>query len=276
LGNLHDLKVLLAVIGTILTATLLARKIRGAMLIGIVATAGLGYCLGVGEAPKAFFAMPFTGDLSLSPIFGKLDITSTLKLSFLPILLTLFLMSFLDTLSTLVGVGAHCGMIDENGNLQDIERPMIVDAATCMFSAVIGSSTSGAFIESASGIKEGAKTGLAAIVTGLFFAVSLFYTPIFEPLQHLKYAYGPALICVGLLMMDSIRQIQSQDFAEAVPCFATIAIMVFTYSIANGLTAGLVLYVVMKLLLGRGRELTLGAYVLAAMCLSYFIFGLPH
>ena len=128
LGNLHYIKVILAIIGTVLTATLLARRTKGAILIGIIATAALGFACNVGELPKAIFSMPFQGELSLEPIFLKLDIASTLKLSFLPILLTLFLMSFLDTLSTIVGVGANCGMVDEQGNLTDIEKPMIVDA----------------------------------------------------------------------------------------------------------------------------------------------------
>ncbi len=276
LGNLHDIKVILAIIGTVLTATLLARKTKGAILIGIIATAALGFAFNVGELPKAVFSMPFQGDLSLEPIFLKLDIASTLKLSFLPILLTLFLMSFLDTLSTIVGVGANCGMVDEEGNLTDIERPMIVDACSCILSALIGSSTSGAFIESAAGIREGARTGLASVFTALFFAAALFCIPLLAPLQHLKYAYGPALICVGLLMLNSLRKIDVDDLTEAFPSFATIAMMIFTYSIANGLTAGLVLYAVIKSLAGRGKEVSLGAWILACMCMLYFVFGLPH
>jgi AGZA family xanthine/uracil permease-like MFS transporter len=276
LGNLHDLKVLLAIGGTVVTAALLARGVKGAILIGIVATAALGCALNVGELPRAIFSMPFQGDLSLEPIFLKLDILSTLKLSFLPILLTLFLMSFLDTLSTLVGVGANCGMVDKDGNLVDIERPMIVDALSCMFSALIGSSTSGAFIESAAGIREGARTGLASVFTGCMFGASLFFIPLLAPLQNLKYAYGPALICVGLLMLNSLRKIEVDDLTEAFPSFATIAMMIFSYSIANGLTAGLVLYVVIKSLTGRVAEVPPGAWVLAAMCMFYFVFGLPH
>lgn len=276
LGNLHDLKVLLAIGGTVLTATLLARNVKGAILIGIVASALAGCALHVGELPKAIFSMPFQGDLSLTPIFLKLDIFSTLKLSFLPILLTLFLMSFLDTLSTLVGVGANCGMVDEDGKLTDIERPMIVDAMSCIVSALIGSSTSGAFIESAAGIREGARTGLASVFTGLFFLASLFFIPLLAPLQNLKYAYGPALICVGLLMLNSLRKIEVDDLTEAFPSFATIAMMIFSYSIANGLTAGLVLYVVIKALTGRASEIRPGAWILGAMCMLYFVFGLPH
>ncbi|HNA72701.1 MAG TPA: solute carrier family 23 protein, partial [Candidatus Obscuribacter sp.] len=145
-----------------------------------------------------------------------------------------------------------------------------------MFSAAVGSSTSGAFIESAAGIREGARTGLAAIVTGLLFLASFFFIPLLEPLQHLKYAYGPALICVGLMMLNSVKEIDVEDATEAFPAFATIAMMIFTYSIANGLTAGLVLYALMKLLTGRAGELKGGSIILAFMCLVYFVFGLHH
>jgi AGZA family xanthine/uracil permease-like MFS transporter len=205
-----------------------------------------------------------------------MDIMGMLKLSMLPILLTLFLMGFLDTLGTLVGVGSAGNMLDEKGNFPDIERPMIVDAATCMFSALVGTSTSGAYIESATGIKEGARTGLAAVTTAVLFGASLFFIPLIEPLQHLQYAYGPALIAVGLLMTSSIKKIDFDDLTELVPSFATIVVMVFTYNIANGLTAGLVLYPLYKIVTGRGKEISAGAAVLGLLCLVYYVFGLPH
>jgi AGZA family xanthine/uracil permease-like MFS transporter len=205
-----------------------------------------------------------------------MDIMGMLKLSMLPILLTLFLMGFLDTLGTLVGVGSAGNMLDEKGNFPDIERPMMVDAATCMFSAMVGTSTSGAYIESATGIKEGARTGLAAVTTAVLFGASLFFIPLIEPLQHLQYAYGPALIAVGLLMTSSIKKIDFDDLTELVPSFATIVVMVFTYNIANGLTAGLVLYPLYKIVTGRGKEISAGATVLGLLCLVYYVFGLPH
>src|SRR5207253_4811973 len=143
------------------------------------------------------------------------------------------------------------GMLDERGNFPRIERPMMVDAISCIVSGLVGTSTSGAYIESAVGIREGARTGLAAITTAALFAVSLFFIPLVEPLQQLRFAYGPALIAVGVLMLDSIRQIEFDDLTELVPSFVTIIMMIFSYNIANGLTAGLVLYPVMKLLTGR-------------------------
>jgi AGZA family xanthine/uracil permease-like MFS transporter len=266
----------LAIGGFLLICVLLYRRVHGALLIGIAVTAGAGCLFGLGHAPKAIVAMPFTGQYSLAPIAFHLDIAGVLRLSFLPVLLTLFLMSFLDTLGTLVGVGAAGKMLDEKGNFPDIEKPMLVDALTCMFSGLIGTSTSGAYIESATGIREGARTGLASVVTAGLFAVSLFFIPLVEPLQHLKFAYGPALVAVGVLMVGSIRKIDFDDLTELAPAFVTIVMMLFTYNIANGLTAGLVVYPVLKLATGRRQELNAGAVVLAALCLVYYLFGMPH
>ncbi|HYU26083.1 MAG TPA: NCS2 family permease [Thermoanaerobaculia bacterium] len=253
IGNLHSAEVLLAISGFVVIVVLLQRRVRGAILIGIAATAIAGLLLGYGHAPHGVFAMPFVGDYSLAPIALKLDIAGVLRLSFLPILLTLFLMSFLDTVGTLVGVGAAGGMLDERGNFPQIERPMTVDAIACIVSGLVGTSTSGAYVESAVGIREGARTGLAAITTAALFALSLFFIPLVEPLQQLRFAYGPALIAVGVLMLDSVRRIEFGDLTELAPAFATIAMMIFTYNIANGLTAGLVLHPVMKVLTGRWR-----------------------
>jgi AGZA family xanthine/uracil permease-like MFS transporter len=270
LGNLHDPQVLLAVGGFVIMMVLLQRRVRGAILIGILVTAVAGIALGYGHAPRALFAMPFTGDYSLAPIALHLDIRGVLRLSFLPILLTLFLMSFLDTLGTLVGLGTELDIE------RDIEKPMTVDAIACIASGLLGTSTSGAYIESAVGIREGARTGIAAITTGVLFALSLFCIPLVEPLQLLRFAYGPALIAVGALMLDSVRGIDFDDLTELVPSFVTVVMMVFTYNIANGLTAGLVMYPLMKLLAGRLREISGGTIVLAAACLVYYLFGLTH
>ncbi len=276
IGNLREPSVLLALFGFVLIMTLLYRRVRGGILLGIALTAGLGYLSGMGKAPEAVVAMPFAGEYSLRPIALKLDVLGVLRLSFLPVLLTLFLMSFLDTLGTLVGVGAAAGMLDEKGDFPEIERPMFVDAIACMFSGLVGTSTSGAYIESATGIREGARTGLAAVTTAILFLASLFFVPLVEPLQHLRYAYAPALIAVGVLMMDSIRKIEFEDLTELVPAFWTIAIMVFTYNIGNGLTAGLVLYPIVKVAAGRIKELKGGAVLLGFLCLIYYLFGLPH
>jgi AGZA family xanthine/uracil permease-like MFS transporter len=276
IGNLREPSVLLAIAGFLVMAVLLCRRVRGAILLGMVLTGLAGYAMGLGPAPRAIVDLPFTGDYRLDPIAFQLDIRGVLRLSFLPILLTLFLMSLLDTLGTLMAVGAAGEMLDDRGNFPDLERPMLVDALSCMFGALVGTSTSGAYIESATGIQEGARTGLAAVTTAVLFAASLFFLPLVEPLQQLHYAYGPALIAVGMIMLGSVVRIDFADLTEVVPAFATITLMLFTYNIANGLTAGLILYPVIKLAAGRYRDLNAGSVALALLCLVYYLFGLPH
>lgn len=270
LGDIRSTTVLLAIFGFILIAALLYRRVPGAIVIGIAVTAIAGALFGVGNAPKAIAALPFTGAYDLAPIAFQLDVVSILRVSFLPILLTLFLMSFLDTLGTLVALDTV------TGGKGDLKKPMIVDALSCVFSGVAGTSTSGAYIESSTGIREGARTGLASVVTAALFALSLFFIPLFEPMQSLQYAYAPALMIVGMLMLGAVTKIDFDDLTELVPAFTTVIVMVFTFNIANGLTAGLVLYPIMKLLAGRWRELRAGSIVLALLCAIYYVFGLPH
>lgn len=270
LGDIRSTTVLLAILGFLIIAALLQRRVPGAILIGIAATAIIGALLGHGKAPQSIAALPFTGAYDLGPIAFQLDVVSILRLSFLPILLTLFLMALFDTLGTLVALDTATG---ERG---DLKKPMLVDALSCVFSGVVGTSTSGAYIESSTGIREGARTGLASVVTAMLFVVSLFFIPLFEPMQSLQYAYAPALLIVGMLMLSAVTRIDFDDLTELVPAFTTVVVMVFTFNIANGLTAGLVLYPLMKLLAGRARELRAGTIVLAALCAVYYVFGLPH
>lgn len=262
LGDVRSTTVLLALFGFVLIAALMHRRVPGAILIGIAVTALLGGVFGVAKAPKAIVALPY----DLSPIAFQLDVVSILRISFLPILLTLFLMALLDTLGTLVA-------LDAKG---DLKKPMLVDALSCIFGGLVGTSTSGAYIESSTGIREGARTGIASVVTASLFGASLFFIPLFEPMQSLQYAYAPALLIVGMLMLGAVTKIDFSDFTELVPAFVTIVMMVFTYNIANGLTAGLALYPVMKLLAGRARDVRAGTWVLAALCALYYAFGLPH
>ena len=276
IGAFHDPRVLLAIAGFVVIAALMMRRLPGAILIGMGVTAAAGYGLGFAPAPGALFAVPFAGEYSLAPIALHLDVAGVLTISFLPVLLTLVLMSFLDTLGTLVGVGAAGNMLDKDGNFPQVGKPMMVDAVSCIFASLVGTSTSGAYIESATGIREGARTGLAAVVTALLFLSALFFLPLVAPLQQSRYAYGPALVAVGMLMVGSMRKIEFDDLTEALPAFACIALMVFTYNIANGLTAGLVLYPIGKVVAGRARELNGGSVALALLCLTYFLFGLPH
>jgi AGZA family xanthine/uracil permease-like MFS transporter len=276
IGDLRDPRALLALFGFVLIVVLMYRRVRGAILLGIGTTAVVGIALGLGEAPRGVVALPFTGEHVIGPLFAKLDVPGVLRFELFPLLLTLFLMALLDTLGTLVGLGAAADLLDEKGNFPEIEKPMLVDATTCMFAGLVGTTTSGAYIESATGIREGARTGLAAVTTALLFGASLFFLPLVEPLQRLGYAYAPALVAVGLLMLGSVRKIDTDDMTELVPAFASIAMTVFTYNIANGLTAGLVLHPLLKTLAGRARELHPGGIALGLLCAVYFVIGLPH
>lgn len=272
IGDFHDVKVQLALAGFALMAVLMCWNVRGAILIGVAVIAAAGYFLGLGRAPAAVVAWP--GDVT--QVAGQLDILGVLHIDFLTVLLTLFLISFLDTIGTIYALGSAAGMLDDKGNLADVEKPMLVDSLSCMFSAVVGTSTSGAYIESATGIREGARTGLAAVVTGLLFAVALFFVPLLAPMQQMKFAYFPALLIVGVLMFGAARHLDVRDPTELVPAVATIVMMVFTYNIANGLTAGLILHPLMKLAAWRWREIHPGSVILAGLCLAYYGFGKLH
>jgi AGZA family xanthine/uracil permease-like MFS transporter len=271
LGDIRSAPVLLALFGFVLIGALMVRRVPGAILIGIVVTAVIGALLGQGELPKRVIDLPY----DVSPIAFELDVVSILRLSFLPILLTLFLMSLFDTLGTLLALDSVTEGIDKEGK-GDLQKPMLVDALACVFSGLVGTSTSGAYIESSTGIREGARTGLASVVTAALFGLSLFFIPLLEPMQSLQYAYAPALMVVGMLMLNAITRIDFDDLTELVPAFTTVIVMVFTFNIANGLTAGLVLYPIMKVLAGRARELRAGTLVLAALCALYYLFGIPH
>ena len=276
LGDLHDPRVLLAVGGFTLIAVLQTRGVPGALLLGMVTTAAAGAALGLAALPDSVFALPFAGNLSLDPIMGAADLSGVLRWHYLPVLLTLFLVSFLDTVGTLVGLGAAGEMLDAEGDFPGIERPMAVNALSCIFAALVGTSTSGAFLESAAGIREGARTGLAALVTAALFCGTLFVVPLLEPLQELGWIYAPPLIAVGVAMLPALRGVKLDDPTEAIPFAVTVAMMAFTYNIANGITAGLVLHPLLKLAAGRRTEVTSGGWVLCATCFLYYAFGLPH
>jgi AGZA family xanthine/uracil permease-like MFS transporter len=276
IGPLQEPEVLLAVGTGLLMLLLFFWRVPGGILLGMLLSAAAGYLLGLVEAPRGLVAWPAEAFAGWTQVAGRLDILGILQGRYFPILLTLFLMSFLDTLATLIAVGAAGGLLDERGDLPQMERPMLVDSLSCMFSGLIGTSTSGAFIESATGIQEGARTGLAAVVVALLFGLSALFLPLVQVLQGLRFVYGPALMVVGLLMATAVARIQVQDLTEAVPALITIILMLFTFNIANGLTAGLVFHPLFKLLIGRGREVPLGGWLLGGLCLTYFVLGIPH
>jgi adenine/guanine/hypoxanthine permease len=276
MGQVGDPRVLLALLCFVLIVLLMALKVHGAMLIGMAFTAVIGFLAGQGSAPTGIVAMPFVGNYSIGAIALKLDIAGALSVAFIPVLLTIFLMDFLDTIGTLYGVGAAGDLLDENGDFPDMQRPMMADAVASVAGALLGTTTTGAYIESATGIKEGARSGFAAVVTALAFVVCLFFIPLIQPLQGLTFVYGPPLVVVGILMLGSIRRIDFDELTECVPAVVTILLVIFTYNIGNGLTAGIVAYTVLKTAVGRYREVSGGMWVLSALSLVYYVFGVVH
>jgi AGZA family xanthine/uracil permease-like MFS transporter len=266
LGNLVAAPALLAIAGFLLIAVLLIRQVRGAILIGIVGTTVLGIVTGVTPRPAAWISAP----PSLAPIFLKLDFAGMFRWGFLPVVLTIFVMAFVDTMGTLIGVSARAGFLDEKGELPQIERPMIADALATVFAPLVGTTTAGAYIESATGIEAGGRTGFAALVTAACFALTLFFSPFIGAIP--PQAYGPALIAVGLLMIAPVTRFRFDDFTEWIPAFGVVALMSFTYNIGVGITAGLILYPLCKVAAGRWREVRGGLWVLSALSLLFFIF----
>lgn len=269
MGKLVDKEVLLAVFGLILIGVLMARKIKGSMLIGILATTLIGILIGVVKVPAGFtpVAVP---DFSKNAFFA-LDIAGAINMGLLTIIFTFTFVELFDTMGTLVGTATKAGLMDEKtGKFPGIGKAMLVDATGVSLGSLLGTSTITAFVESAAGVGAGGRTGLAAVVCGVLFLLSLFFTPLVGLIPDA--ATAPALIIVGALMMDGIRHIDFSDFTEALPAFLTITLMPFTYSIANGISAGLVFYPLLKLITGRGREVHWIVYVLALLVIARFVF----
>jgi adenine/guanine/hypoxanthine permease len=265
-GHLTGAPVLVAIFGFILISILIIRKFPGSLLIGIIVTAIVAFIARVAPAPHHILSMP----PSIMPIVWKLDFKGALSWGAFPVVLTVFIMAFVDTMGTLIGLSARAGFLDKDGNLPHIERPMLVDALATCFSPAVGTTTSGAFVESATGIEAGGRTGLTVLVTGACFLLTLFFAPFVGSIP--PQAYGPALIIVGLFMLSPITRINFDDFTESIPSFATVMLMAFTFNIAIGITAGFVLYPICKVVSGRARELKPGLLVLSVLSLLFFIF----
>ncbi len=265
-GALTSASVLLAIFGFLLMSVLMIRRSHAAILVGILATAALAYVTRLAPAPAALLSLP----PNPSPVLLKLDLHGIFSWGFFPIVLTILVMAFVDTMGTLIGVSARAGFLDRDGNLPQIDRPMLVDAVTTTLAPLLGTTTSGAFIESATGVEAGGRTGFASLVTAACFALSLFFSPLVASIP--AQAYGPALIVVGFLMLAPITRIDFADYTELIPAFAVIGLMSFTYNIGIGITAGFVLYPFFKLVSGRARQVKPGLWFLAALSLLFFIF----
>ncbi len=266
LGNLAQPSLLLAVAGFMLVVVLMARRVHGALVIGIIATTTGSILLGITPLPTTIVSMP----PSLEPIMFKLDIAGALTPQFFPVVMVIFIMAFLDTIGTLIGLSMRADLLDEHGNLPEIERPMLADALATMAAPLLGTSTTGAYIESAAGIEEGGRTGFSALVVAALFALSLFFAPLFTIVP--PHAYGIALVVIGSFMIKPVTQIDFDDLTELIPAFLTIVLMIFTYNIGVGMTSGMITYVLLKVCTGRVREVKAGMWVLALLSVSLFVF----
>lgn len=266
IGVLSTTGPLLAIFCIVLISILMIRRVPGAILIGLLFTTIISFVVGHAQWPTQWFSMP----PSLEPLFLKLDIAGAFKVDFLPVILVLFILDFVDTMGTLIGVSARAGLLDNNNNLPQIEKPMMADAVATISGALLGTSTTGTFIESAAGIEAGARTGFASLVTAIMFLLCLFLAPIFVAVPPV--AYGAALIIVGFLMLGPIKELRYDDYSELFPSVATIALMSFTYNIGFGMAAGFILYPLFKLISGKSKELSPGIWVLFALSILLFIF----
>jgi AGZA family xanthine/uracil permease-like MFS transporter len=265
-GHLTAAPVLVAIFGFILLSILTIRKVPGAILIGIVMTAVVAFVTGTVAPPEHLVSLP----PSIRPILWQMDFHGAFTWRAFPIVLTIFIMAFVDTMGTLIGLSARAGFLDASGNLPQIERPMLVDALSTCFSPSVGTTTSGAFVESATGIEAGGRTGLTALVTAACFALTLFFAPFVNSIPAV--AYGPALVIVGLFMLAPITKINFDDYTESIPAFAVVVLMCFTFNIAVGITAGFVLYPLCKVVSGKMGQIRPGLWVLTALSLLFFIF----
>jgi AGZA family xanthine/uracil permease-like MFS transporter len=269
-GNLASPSVMVAVAGFILIAMLMLWRIPASILAGILLTSATAFVVKVAPLPTALIGVP----PSPLPIFFKLDFHGALSWGFFGVSLTIFVMAFCDTTGTLLGVAQSGNLLDRHGNLPRIERPMLVDALATTVAALAGTTTAGAYIESAAGVAVGGRTGLTAVVTAALFALSLFMTPLMTAIP--REAYGPAMIAVGLMMLAPITRINFTDLTEALPAFAVVSLMSFTYNIGIGVTAGFILYPLFKLGAGRANEVKPGLLTLAGLSLLFFVFFPYH
>jgi len=266
IGDIASPAVLLSVAGFILMTALMIRRIPGAIFAGILIATMLAFVTGIAEAPKTWISLP----PSLTPTLFQLDVAGAFRWEFFAIVLTVFIMAFVDTMGTLIGVSSRAGYLDEHGRLPEIEKPMMADAISTALAGALGTTTAGAYIESAAGIEAGGRTGFTALVTAMLFALTLFFAPFLTAVP--PQAYGPALIIVGGLMLAPIKKIDLKDYTELFPAFAVVSLMSFTYNIGIGITAGFILYPLFKLLGGRSREVSSGLWVLGALSLLFYIF----
>lgn len=265
-GDFHDPGVALALAGFVAIVLLMWKKVPGAILIGILATAAAAVLLGQAERPESWLAPP----PDLGPTFLALDVRGALTWGFLSVILTIFVLDLVDTIGTLVGLGLKADLLDEEGRLPGIDRALQADAAATVVGSMLGTTTCGTYIESAAGIEAGGRTGLASLVTAGWFLAALFFAPVLSAVPPA--AYGPALVVVGMLMLEPVRRLKFDDLTEQAPAFLTIALMTFTYDLGIGLTAGFLSWAGLKAVTGRAGEVPAGMWALAGLSALFYAF----
>ena len=264
LGDITSGSALLAFIGLIITGFLYASNVPGAILLGILITMIIGIPLGVTEF-KGVMSVPE----SISPIFCKFEFDKIFSVDMLVVVFTFFFIDMFDTVGTLVGVCTKANMIDEKGNIQRVKQAFMADSIATTVGAVLGTSTTTTYVESAAGVAQGGRSGLTAFVVGGCFVVALFFSPLFLSIPSA--ATAPALIIVGLLMMEQVKNIPFDDFSESIPAFVCMIMMPLTYSISNGILIGMITYVLMNVICGKFKKLSPAIYVLAVLFILKYI-----
>lgn len=274
--------VLLAIIGILVTGYLVIKQIKGNILWGILITWILGIIcqfagLYVPNPELGFYGLlpDFSNGLSvpsIAPVFGKLDFSGIFSLNFIVVIFAFLFVDMFDTIGTLIGVSSKANMLDKDGKLPNIKGALMADAVATTVGAVMGTSTTTTFVESASGVSEGGRTGLTAVTTAILFGLSLFLSPIFLAIP--SFATAPALVVVGFYMLTNVTNIDFNDISEALPCYICIGAMPFFYSISEGISMGVISYVVLNLLTGKAKEkkISLLMYVLAVLFVLKYIF----
>ena len=266
LGDLGDPPTLLALAGLLVMAALMTRKIRGGILYGILIVAGIAWVAGISPGPTAILTLP---SLPSETLFA-LDFHGLLTGKMLSVILAFLFVDFFDTAGTLIGVGRLAGFVDDQGQLTRANRAFTADAVGTSVGALLGTSTVTSYVESATGVEEGGRTGLTAVAVAILFLLSLFFTPVLVAVPAI--ATAPALILVGALMMRGSRDLDWTAPDQAVPALLTIAGMPFTYSIANGITLGLVSFVLIRVISGRYREVHPLMYLLSGLLIAFYAF----
>ncbi len=264
LGEITSGAPLLAIIGIVITGILLVFKVRGALLLGIAATTIIGFPMGLTSAPSGNWAPP-----SLAPIMFKFDFSQIFSFDMLVILFTFLFVDMFDTVGTLIGVSTKAGLLDEKGNIPKVKAALFADAIGTTAGACLGTSTVTTYVESASGVAEGGKTGLTALTTAVLFIVALFLSPLFLMIPGA--ATAPVLVLVGLFMVSPIKEMELEDFTESIPAFLTIIMMPLAYSIAEGIMFGMLSYLALKVLTGRSKEVHVVTYVVGILFLLKYI-----